>query len=84
MNDSSGQHLTRPRGTDADDRLDSWKEIAVYLERTVSTLERWEKEEGLPVHRHVHHKKASGYAYRSEIDTWRKNRSSNLHAKQRC
>ena len=78
MNDSSGQHLTRPRGNDADDRLDSWKEIAVYLERTVTTLERWEKEEGLPVHRHVHHKKASVYAYCSEIDTWRKNRSSAL------
>ena len=75
MNDSSGQHPTRPRGNDADDRLDSWKEIAAYLERTVTTLERWEKEEGLPVHRHVHHKKASVYAYPSEIDTWRENRS---------
>ncbi len=59
MNDSSGQHLTRPRGNDADDRLDSWKEIATYLDRTVTTVKRWENEEGLPVLRHVHNKQAT-------------------------
>ena len=31
------------------DRLDSWKEIAVYLGREVRTAQRWEKREGLPV-----------------------------------
>ena len=59
MNDSSGQHPTRPRGSDADDRLDSWKEIAAYLERTVTTLERWEKREGLPIHRHIHDRRGT-------------------------
>ena len=34
-----------------DDRLDSWKEIATYLGRGVRTAQRWEREEGLPVHR---------------------------------
>ena len=31
------------------ERLDSWKEIAAYLSRSVRTLHRWEKDEGLPV-----------------------------------
>ena len=78
MNDLSGEHRGHPSGNDVDDRLDSWKEIAAYLERTVTTLERWEKEEGLPVHRHVHNKQATVYASRSEIDTWLANRSGAL------
>lgn len=56
------------------DRLDSWKEIAAYLNRGVRTVRRWETEEGLPVHRHVHRTLGSVYAYRSEIDTWRQAR----------
>lgn len=51
------------------ERLDSWKAIAAYLKRDESTVRRWEKE-GLPVHRHLHAKKASVYAYPSEIDQW--------------
>lgn len=54
-----------------DDRLDSWKEIATYLGRGVRTVRRWEREEGLPVHRHVHRMLGSIYAYKSEIDRWR-------------
>jgi TolB-like protein/Tfp pilus assembly protein PilF len=50
-------------------RLDSWKVIGAYLKRDERTVRRWEKE-GLPVHRHVHAKKASVYAYTSEIDAW--------------
>ena len=50
-------------------RLDSWKEIAAYLKRDERTVRRWENE-GLPIHRHVHKKKASIYAYRTEIDSW--------------
>ena len=52
------------------ERLDSWKEIAVYLDRDVRSVQRWEKEEGLPVHRHMHEKRGTIYAYRSEIDAW--------------
>jgi eukaryotic-like serine/threonine-protein kinase len=51
------------------DRLDSWKEIAAYLKRDERTVRRWEAE-GLPVHRKVHKKQASVYAYRREIDAW--------------
>ena len=56
------------------DRLESWGEIATYLRRDVSTVQRWEKEEGLPVHRHLHKKLASVYASPSEVDAWLANR----------
>jgi len=50
-------------------RLESWKEIEAYLKRDFRTLRRWEKEEGLPIHRHSHKSRSSVYAYPSEIDT---------------
>ena len=56
------------------DCLESWKEIAAYLNRGVRTVRRWETEEGLPVHRHVHRTLGSVYAYKSEIDAWRETR----------
>ncbi len=52
------------------DRLDSWKEIAAYLNRDVTTVQRWEKREGMPVHRHRHDRKGSVYASRAELDEW--------------
>jgi TolB-like protein/Tfp pilus assembly protein PilF len=55
----------------AAERLDSWKEIAAYLKRDESTVRRWE-EEGLPVHRQPHRKKATVFAFKSEIDAWRR------------
>ena len=51
-------------------RLDSWKEIAAYLNRHVTTIRRWEKHEALPVHRHRHAKLGSIYAYTRELDAW--------------
>jgi TolB-like protein/tetratricopeptide (TPR) repeat protein len=55
-------------------RLESWKEIATYLDRDVTTVQRWEKREGMPVHRHVHDKRGSVYALAEELDAWRKSR----------
>jgi Tol biopolymer transport system component len=54
----------------AGERLDSWKEISAYLKRDPRTLQRWEKTEGLPVHRHVHDSQVSVYAYPWELDAW--------------
>lgn len=54
--------------------LSSWKEIAAYLQRDVSTVIRWEKLEGLPVRRHQHKDRSSIYAYPSELDAWRARR----------
>ena len=59
-------------------RLDSWKEIAAYLDRDVRTVYRWERKEDLPVHRHVHDKRGTVYAYRSEVDAWLGKRSRDL------
>src|SRR4030095_3565367 len=52
------------------DKLDSWKEIAAYLRRSVRTVHRWEKDEGLPVHRHQHRMLGSVFAYKRELDAW--------------
>lgn len=57
-----------------DNRLESWKEIARYLNRGVRTVQRWEQAEGLPVHRHHHDKRGTVYAFRTEIDSWREKR----------
>ena len=68
MGTSKPQHpisFSEPPG----DRLDSWKEIAAYLKRDERTVRRWEKE-GLPVHRKLHKKQASIFAYKAEIDAW--------------
>ncbi len=51
-------------------RLESWKEIATYLGRDVTTVRRWEKREGMPVHRHLHERMGSVYAFCSELDSW--------------
>ena len=58
-----------------EDRLDSWKEIAAYLNRDVTTVQRWEKREGMPVHRHVHDRAGSVYAFREELDAWSRSRN---------
>jgi TolB-like protein/Tfp pilus assembly protein PilF len=58
----------------AESRLDSWKEIAAYLGRDVTTVQRWEKRESMPVHRHVHDKRGSVYALAPELDAWLRSR----------
>jgi Tol biopolymer transport system component len=57
-----------------DERLDSWKAIAAYLKRDVRTAQRWERQENLPVHRHVHQSHGSVYAFPAELDAWRAGR----------
>src|SRR5665213_3333130 len=54
-------------------RLDSWKEIALYVRRDVRTVIRWEKQKGLPVHRIPGGQRKAVFAYPHEIDHWRKN-----------
>src|ERR1700691_3106789 len=59
-------------------RLDSWKKIAVHFNRDVTTVQRWERREGMPVHRHVHDKQGSVYAFRAELDAWWESRRGKL------
>jgi Tol biopolymer transport system component len=60
--------------------LESWKEIAAHLKRDVRTVIRWEKSEGLPVHRQMHQARSSVYAYPSELDAWKIEREPRLNA----
>jgi len=60
------------------DRLDSWKRIAAYLRRDVSTVQRWERREAMPVHRHLHDRQGSVFAFRSELDRWWASRGQRL------
>ncbi len=66
---------TPPSERPLEDRLDSWKEIAAYLNRDVTTVQRWEKREGMPVHRHLHDRMGSVYASRAELDAWMRSRN---------
>ncbi|MFN8093427.1 MAG: hypothetical protein U0599_14635 [Vicinamibacteria bacterium] len=56
--------------TNDERRLDSWKEIAAYLKRDVRTVQRWERNEGLPVHRKQHGTLGSVFAFAHELDAW--------------
>src|SRR5450432_3950668 len=57
------------------ERLDSWKGIAAHFDRDVSTVQRWEKREGMPVHRHLHDRAGSIYAFTAELDEWARSRN---------
>ena len=62
-------------GTPPSERLDSWKEIAAHFDRDVTTVQRWEKREGMPVHRHLHDRAGSIYAFTAELDEWARSRN---------
>src|SRR4029077_17219384 len=79
--DQSGEPMgepfpgTPPSVRPPEDRLDCWNEIAAYLNRGLTTVQRWEKREGMPVHRHLHDRMGSVYAFRADLDTWEGSRN---------
>jgi serine/threonine-protein kinase len=60
------------------DRLESWKEIATYLNRDMRTVQRWEQTKGLPVRRLPGGDMARVYALKSELDAWWSSRGIHL------
>lgn len=50
--------------------LSSWKEIAHYVGKGVRTVQRWEREAGLPVRRPQGDGKGKVLAFPEEIDGW--------------
>ncbi len=50
--------------------LNSWKEIAAYLGRGVRTVQRWERDLGLPVHRPRGKQRSAVVAIPEEIERW--------------
>ena len=64
-----------PAGRASSGRLRCWKEIASYLARDERTVRRWEKSEGLPVHRLQHSHSGSVFAEIEELDAWTASRT---------
>ena len=73
---------SRPIEGTTEGRLDSWKEIAAFLKRDVTTVQRWERREGMPVHRHLHDKRGSVYALRVELEAWLKSRKVEIQEEE--
>src|ERR1700689_3592985 len=78
MNDIRTDGVRPQLKTGEKGRLDSWKKIAAHFNRDVTTVQRWERRESMPVHRHRHEKQGSVYAYRSELDAWWASRGTRL------
>ncbi len=78
MNSRADGSPNEPTASQQSDRLDSWKAIAAYVKRDVTTVQRWEKREGMPVRRHLHDKRGSVYAFRGELDAWMAARGAQL------
>jgi TolB-like protein/Flp pilus assembly protein TadD len=57
-------------------RLGSWKEVAAFFESDESTVRRWEKERGLPIHRVPGARGAKIFAYTDELQGWLQGRKS--------
>src|SRR5262245_21440596 len=51
------------------DRLDGWGQIATFLGRDIRTVQRWERQENLPVHRHPG-PRPRVWASRCELNDW--------------
>jgi hypothetical protein len=50
--------------------LNSWKEIAAYMGRGVRTVQRWERELGLPVRRPRGRSRSAVIALAADLDQW--------------
>ena len=63
------------------DILNSWKEIARYLDRGIRTVQRWEGELALPVRRPHGRGRSAVFAVKSEIDGWLLSRPREIDTK---
>lgn len=52
-------------------RISGWKEIAVFLDCSARTAQRWERREGLPIHRQFHSARSTPYVVPVEVNFWR-------------
>jgi len=59
--------------------LQSWKEIASELNRGVRTVQRWERDLGLPVRRIGRGRRAPVFAFKNELHSWLRT-SGGIHA----
>ena len=66
--------LTAPLDRPPDDDSTRGRKSPRTCERDVTTVQRWEKREGMPVNRHVHDRMGSVYAFKSELVAWAQKR----------
>jgi uncharacterized protein YceH (UPF0502 family) len=50
--------------------LTSWKEIGLYLGKGVRTVQRWERDFDLPIHRAPSGSRRAIFAVSEELDAW--------------
>ncbi len=74
MTGSSSAAPAPPPESSPGDRLDSWKEIAAYFNRDKRTVQRWERQEGMPVH----------HAIKAELDEWWKGRRARIEREEQA
>jgi len=84
MSGSPSSSAAPPRDSAPGERLDSWKEIAAYFNRDKRTVQRWERNEAMPVHRHQHDKQGTVYALKSELDEWWKGRRARIEREEQA
>ena len=65
----------RSQNTESARTLVSWKEIAVFLNHSESTVKRWERDRGLPVHRIPGGERGGVFAYPDELADWIKGKA---------
>lgn len=75
--DLNQKHIDNRRKCDQV-RLESWKAIANFLNRSVRTVRRWEESEGLPVYRLRDKRGNSVYAFEAELEAWRSTHANEL------
>lgn len=84
MTGSSSTAPAPPPEPSPNDRLDSWKEIAAYFNRDKRTVQRWERQEGMPIHRHLHDKQGTVYAIKAELDEWWRGRRARIEREEQA
>src|ERR1700742_5328174 len=62
--------------------LSSWKEIASYLGHSRRTVQRWERELSLPIHRPAGRESHSVMAFAAQLDEWLQSFTSHPAAKK--
>jgi len=63
-------------------KLEGSGEIALYLRREIRTVQRWERNLGLPIHRLPVGRQNAVYAYPSELDQWYREREAKIKAEE--
>jgi len=67
---ASGVQMQRLNGNELRFFLSGWKEIASYLGMGVRTVQRYEREMGLPIHRPTGKSRGAVIATKAELDGW--------------